>query len=229
MKKCKYCDRDNEDNAVRCRDCGTIEFKSIVISPPESEQDIPPPLLSTVENVDSLKLREGREFPERLGSKYLSCEASPEDRGMKRNFPSIDAGASPKTLRTCEFCGSKGATDECRCSECGTVFPEFAGDWQKGLACPHCHGPIRRQGDHSPHHLIGILADGLLPGAGTLTAAAFYRPAKVFYECPQCGPIPWEQFPELIKRRKRFIIFVFFPGIIAIISLSLYVIIYLTR
>lgn len=54
MKSCAYCGRENEDNAVRCRECGTAQFvlpASAVASPerqtervaeaPEPECDLP--------------------------------------------------------------------------------------------------------------------------------------------------------------------------------------------
>jgi hypothetical protein len=40
MKNCTYCGRENNDDAVQCRECGNVEFKS---SPPAS----PPPIEPT--------------------------------------------------------------------------------------------------------------------------------------------------------------------------------------
>jgi hypothetical protein len=66
MKKCAYCDRENEDDAVRCRDCGTIEFTPIVVLPVESELEFHPLLTGAVRSVSSLDPQKARELVERL-------------------------------------------------------------------------------------------------------------------------------------------------------------------
>jgi len=47
MKECAYCGRENDNDAVRCRECGTGEFKSPTAPPPtlkpkDARPEIPP-------------------------------------------------------------------------------------------------------------------------------------------------------------------------------------------
>lgn len=41
MKECAYCGRENSDEATRCRECGTDEFKVVASAHPQAEPVTP--------------------------------------------------------------------------------------------------------------------------------------------------------------------------------------------
>jgi predicted RNA-binding Zn-ribbon protein involved in translation (DUF1610 family) len=77
VKKCAYCDRANEDDAVRCRDCGTIEFNDIVVLPIENELDFHPALSGAVRSVTSLEPNEALGLLKRLRIAGIPSEPRP--------------------------------------------------------------------------------------------------------------------------------------------------------
>jgi hypothetical protein len=133
MKQCAYCGRENEDDAVCCRECGTSEFKNVKTLPTEEstvgESEMSPSTFSgEVRSVASLDTSAANKLLQRLNQKSIPAEfrTVTEESGVEVTQIMVE---SSNYERGCDVADEWLAEQEAESAK------------RSGTCCPKCRSP----------------------------------------------------------------------------------------